>query len=210
MAIWAVPAGYGQSPNRLQLLDASRFWIEGSSTVNTFSCHVDTVDGFGPLPTGSIRTAADRAADTTGLAIPVGRFDCDNDRMSRDLRETLQADAHPHIRFKLHDARVLSGPDTSNGWYRIEALGFLTVAGTERLVRTYAWGRPLDRGRYRVRGCKPIKMTYFNIDPPTKFLGAIKVHNEIEVHFDLVAQPADRSAPSSSPIALTDSPDCHE
>jgi len=211
-AALALPASVFGQP-ALQVLDQSQFWIEGSSTVNQFTCRVDVVSGHGPMPTqaASVQTAEARAADTTGVTIPVQRFDCGNNRMSEDLKETLKAQAHPRIRFTLHDATVRELSNAPDGWAPIEALGFLTVAGTERLVRVNAWGRSLGDGRYRVRGCKPLKMTYFGIDPPTKFFGAVKVHNQIEVHFDLLAQAARQSAPDSSVFALTDDPPpCHE
>lgn len=195
----------------LDLHGESRFWIRGSSTVNTFTCTVDTVRGDGWLPdAASSVDAASRATSKAVVTVPVDRFDCDNDRMTRDLQETLRADVHPTIRFRLHDATIVSPPDTSGGWYRIEALGHLTVSGTERLVRVHAWGRPLHDSIYRVHGCKVIKMTYFGVEPPTKFFGAVKVHDAIRVHFDLIAE-ATRTASSTSPtLALTDPPSCGE
>jgi hypothetical protein len=52
-------------------------------------------------------------------------------------------------------------------------------------------------------------MTYFNIDPPTKAFGLIRVKNEVEVQFDLlaVAEAANRSNPFSS-IPLAEAPSC--
>jgi hypothetical protein len=198
----------------LELHAASRFWIDGSSTVNRFTCRVGTVEGYGPLPIGNA-AGPEAAMDTTGLAVPVGRFDCGNRRMTEDLKDALQAERHPTITFTLYDARLEARPDTAGGWYRLEALGHLTIAGTERLVRTTAWGRPLADGRYRVRGCKPLDMTYFGITPPTKFLGAVKVHDRIEVHYDLIAQPADAPASDAPARASTDLPittasSCHD
>lgn len=215
----------------LDLLRESRFWIRGTSTVNSFTCTVDTVRGSGRLPATRARANAAEAfapndpqrdpqrdpqtvqqAGTSDVAVdvPVQRFDCGNDRMTRDLKETLRAEAHPTIRFRLHDASVVRVPDADDGWYRLEALGHLTVAGTERLVRVRAWGRPVRDDVYRVHGCKVIKMTYFGVEPPTKFFGAVKVHDAIRVHFDLLAEAANTPTPASPPLALGEPPPCND
>lgn len=212
VAVLAHPfAAYGQ-PSALELTHQSRFWIEGSSSVNRFTCHVDVVEGGGSLPESpASSTAAETVpGDSVKLTIPVQRFDCGKDRMTEDLKETLQADEHPTIRFRLHSASVLAPPDTAGGWYRIEALGHLTIAGTTRLIRTDAYGRALHDGLYELRGCKPLHMTYFGIEPPTKFLGVVKVHDRIVVHFGLVAQPPDQPDPSVSALTFTKPASCHD
>lgn len=144
------------------------------------------------------------------MTVPVQRFDCGHRRMTSDMHETLEAEAHPTIRFELADAAVVAAPDAPDGWYRLQATGTLTIAGTERSIEALAWGRPLGDGRYRVRGCKSLLMTDFGIDPPTKFLGVVKVHDRIEVLFDLIGQPA--SLPDATPLMITsnDLPSCHD
>jgi len=213
--LFAEPA-VGQS-SALELLDGSRFWIRGTSTVNTFSCTVDSVRGDGALPTGSsdVSTAAERAEGAASLTVPVQQFDCGRTQMTEDLKETLRADEHPTIRFRLHEVEDTVPPDRADGWHRVAALGYLTVSGTERLVRVTAEGRPVEEGIYRLRGCKPIRMTYFGVEPPTKFMGVIKVDDRIEVHFDLLAtaasqEPSTLQIADSSLTIPTDSPACDE
>lgn len=196
----------------LDLLDQSRFWIQGTSSVNTFTCGVGTVRGDGPLP-ASARAVSDAASTVEGgttVTVPVQQFDCGNSRMTQDLKEALGADAHPTIRFRLHEVEDVVQPDSVDGWYRLTVLGFLTVSGTERLVRVSAWGRPVSSHVYRVRGCKPINMTYFGVTPPTKFMGLVKVHDRIQVHFDVLAMAAPTAPADPSTLALTNPPDCNE
>lgn len=202
------PAPVAGQTVALDLLDQSQFWIHGSSSVNRFTCKVGTIRGDGPLPT-SARTVSAAASDAEGattVTVPVQEFDCGNDRMTQDLKETLNAGDHPTIRFRLHNVEKVVQPDSVDGWYRLTVLGFLTVSGTERLVRVSAWGRPVSADVYRVRGCTPIDMTYFGITPPTKFMGLVKVHDRIEVHFDLLAEAAPNAPADPSTLALTNPP----
>jgi len=219
VSLLVLPA-YGQ-PVGLELLDESEFWIRGTSSVNTFTCTVDSVRGEGPMPAGraSVSAAAFTAEGAARLAVPVERFDCGKEQMSKDLKETLGADDHPTIRFRLHEVEKTISPDTVGGWTRVTALGYLTVSGTERLVRVSARGREVSDGMFRLQGCKPITMTYFGVEPPTKFLGLVKVHDRIEVHFDLLAR-AGSASPSpggletdtndNSQISGTDFPPCND
>lgn len=108
--------------------------------------------------------------------------------MTRDLQEALQTEEHPEIRFELVDASMHASVDSSTQRYRFEVLGRLTVSGTKRLIRLEVEGKTLSENRFRVRGCTPIRMTYFGIEPPTKAFGLIQVQNRVEVQFDLIAQ----------------------
>jgi hypothetical protein len=46
----------------------------------------------------------------------------------------------------------------------------------------------LNDGRLRAMGSKAIKMTDYNVEPPTAMLGLVKAENELTVHFDLIAR----------------------
>lgn len=183
------------SEMRLEPHSDSRFWIQGRATGRSFACEVGRVEGSARLSSQASSSASDDPA-TAVVSVPIEAFDCGNDRMTRDLQETLRMEEHPEIRFELVDARVVDetvDDSTPSSWHPVEALGTLTIAGTKRLMRIQATVRALDEAHFRLRGCTPIRMTYFGIDPPTKALGLIRVHNEVEVQFDLLAQPEEGS-----------------
>lgn len=189
----------------------SQFWIQGKATGLSFTCRVTQVDGRATLlsPDDSLATSADEEQTEVMVTVPLKAFDCGRDGMTRDLQETLKMDDHPEIRFELVHATVTSETDTSAQWRRVEVLGALTIAGTKRLTRLHAAGRALDENRFRVRGCHPIRMTYYNVDPPTKALGLIKVKNRVEVQFDLLAHTtAPPELPSFDSVTIGDPPSC--
>jgi hypothetical protein len=199
---------------RLVIHGKSQFWIQGEATTHDFTCAVDRVEGHATLPPArdSIPETATREQQTeVVVTVPVQAFDCGNDRMTRDLQETLEMEAHPDIQFELIHATVGAAVDTTLRWRRVKILGALTVAGTKRVTSLRAVGRALDAHRFRVRGCHPIRMTHFNIEPPTKAFGLIKVKNRVEVQFDLLAHT--RSMDGEAPfghLAVDESPSCAE
>lgn len=191
----------------------SRFWIQGNATVRDFTCAVSRIEGSARLPTtqDSVPTETGDEDAEVMVRVPVKAVDCGNSRMTSDLQETLKMKEHPDIRFELVHATVGGRTDTSAQWRRVNVLGPLTIAGTKRLKRIPAAVRALDDQHFRIRGCLPIHMTYFHIDPPSKAFGLIKVKNRVEVQFDLLAQAEDAGKPNPlDTLTLTNPPSCHE
>lgn len=206
----AVPSPAQAQGTRLTVHPKSQFWIHGKAASIDFTCAVSRVDGRAELPpvNDSIPTSADREDQTEAVVtVPVTAFDCGNDRMTEDLQDALEAGDHPTIRFELVHATVGAPLDTTGHWRRVDVLGTLTIAGKKRLTRLQTIGRALDAHRFRVRGCHEIRMTYFNIEPPTKAFGLIKVKNRVQVQFDLFAHaaPLTEDAPFAS-LSGADSP----
>jgi len=190
----------------------SQFWIQGEAASIDFTCQVGRVEGRAELPAArdSIPRSADQEDQTeVVVTVPVEAFDCGKQRMTRDLQDALKMEDHPEIRFELVHATVGPPLDTLGRWRRVDVLGALTIAGTKRLTRLETAGRALDANRFRVRGCHPIRMTYFNIDPPTKAFGLIRVNNRVEVQFDVLAHRSALSAGATfSSLTVDDSPSC--
>jgi len=189
----------------------SQFWIQGEASTIDFVCHVSRVSGHAEIPP----TKADRAVSQAErrpeavVRVLVKAFDCGNSRMTTDLQDALRMASHPEIRFELVHATVGRAAERAGEWHIVHVLGTLTIAGTKRLVRVQAKGRALDRHRFHVRGCKPVYMRYFNIEPPTRALGLIKVKNRVVVKFDLLAHVPDET--STSPfevVSIDEAPSC--
>lgn len=190
----------------------SQFWIQGEAASIGFTCRVGRVEGHAELPPArdSIPESADRDDQTEAVVtVPVEAFDCGKRQMTRDLQEALKMENHPTIRFELIHATVGTPLDTLGHWRRVDVLGALTIAGTKRLTRLATVGRALDADRFRVRGCHPIRMTYFNIDPPTKAFGLIRVNNRVEVQFDVLAhRDSLNTSTAFSSLTVDDAPSC--
>lgn len=175
---------------RLTLADESQLWIEGSSSVNTFTCEAGTIDG-----TGLFETQATHSEAVAEVVVPVRQFDCGKSRMNQDLYDALKAETYPQIRFRLSKAE-LAAPATDTGAYPLplRVTGRLTIAGAERPVTLAVQGHQQANGTYRATGSLPLLMSDFGVDPPTALLGLVKAHDAITVHFNLVALPQTSSS----------------
>lgn len=189
--------------------DDSRVWIEGTSTVRDFTCSTQQIEGHAWLAIQSKSNPSNsRAAlDTAGAQrsppsttpdppavqarVPVHTLDCGKRRQNQDLYEAMKADDHSAIHYEVVKAKVIAMPDSSRDHYTVEAIGDLTIAGETRTVRLTLQGRRLSDGRIHARGSLPMRMTHFDVEPPTAMLGLIRVQDDIVVHFDITAIPTD-------------------
>lgn len=207
----SIPSETRAQKKRLTVHPKSQFWIQGEATTHSFTCRVDRVEGEAELSPDeqTSSSSSDEQQTTVRVEVPVEAFDCGNNRMTRDLQETLKMEQHPKIRYELVHATVGAPVDPSRDRHHIEVLGTLRIAGKKRLTRLQTTGQALDENHFRVRGCHPIRMTYYGIEPPTKALGLIKVKNRVEVQFDLLAsaEQQDRSSPFDS-LTVAGAPSC--
>lgn len=166
--------------------NSSRLWIEGRSNVNQFECNASRYQGDAQIYESTEVSTDNRAS--IKLEIDVKGFDCGRNRMNRDLQNALKADSYPKITFHYGDIINLTTLEGTENAVRLEVSGTLTVAGVTREVTFEMTGYFLENSRLRAIGSKEIKMSDYNVEPPTAMLGLVKAENELTVHFDLIAK----------------------
>lgn len=171
----------------------SRLWIEGTAKPVDFVCTSENVDGFGLVRSQApnepgIVMAASRGETEIEVRIPVQRMDCGKARMNRDFRNALKADQYDEIIFRFNYAER---DDANENAIRFIVTGDLTVAGVTRTVEVPVDGVQMQDESFRIRGQRTIRMTDFNVEPPTALMGLIQADDELTVHFDILVKPED-------------------
>lgn len=185
----AIAPGHRPAQLSYRILPSSQLFLEGTTNINTFTCNCTCVQSSPRLrleleerPDGQ-RVVFDNAQ----LDIRTKDIDCGNRNMNKDLHQTLRADEYPSIGIIIEEAslkkglKLIGGPD----WRQLTSRALLTVAGTTRTVQLEVKARKTGPEAYRFISRYTIKMTDFNIDPPTAMLGLVKVNDQIEINFDL-------------------------
>ena len=101
--------------------------------------------------------------------------------MDNNAYKALKTSSAKQIIFVLSSAKISQLSETS---YQVKAIGMLTVAGTTRetdLVADIKYSHA-DKS-YIVSGTKKLKMTEYNVKPPSFMLGTVKTGNEISITF---------------------------
>jgi polyisoprenoid-binding protein YceI len=101
--------------------------------------------------------------------------------INKKTYDALKAEQHPKIKYTLTNVRNLK---RENGQWIVIADGKLKIAGTEKTV-TLTATVSRDNG-YRFTGKTSIKMTTYNIDPPTAMWGTIKAYDPVTVHYNVL------------------------
>lgn len=175
-----------ESTLHLVVQPESKLWVEGTSTVRAFKCEAKKIEGLLRLTPTAVSPAVAELQDAVAgleVEVPVGDLECGNDTMVDHMRKALKAQEAPVIQFRLTSHEV--APQES-GEAKITMTGALTIAGTERTVTVNAVAAPGPNGTLRITGSKEIAMTEFGVKPPKLMLGALKVHETVTVHFDVV------------------------
>lgn len=160
------------------IAEGSKLWIDGSSTVNTFSCSTVQIDGNAHFVGDSSSVEVD---------IIVHSLHCGNDRMNDDMYNAMKASTHPSIHYSLAAVGnvVL---DSIADEFHIDTEGLITIAGVSKKINIPIDVHQLGYGRYLITGKKDLAMHDFNITPPSAFFGIIKAHDQLIVNFALIAE----------------------
>lgn len=121
-------------------------------------------------------------------------LDTGNNRRDRAMRDLIEAEKHPEIRFRAERFSEDWDRSVEEGVWRGVMHGTLTVRGVMRPVvfQIAAW---LEYDELHAEGWSEFKLTYFGIEPP-RFLRFFRVKDQVRLEFDIIATPR-RESPSA-------------
>jgi len=184
---------YSQNTTTFIPEEVSRLWIEGRSNINEFECEASRYFGEATLVQSDDELDFQQAAEERlylQVEIEVDGFECGRSRMNRDLQEALKSEQFPEIVFMFDSAEFIGfieDEENENDIFEVEILGTLTVAGNTRNIQFATKAYYLEPQRIRAIGRTTIRMTDFDVEPPTALMGLVKAEDELIVNFDLVA-----------------------
>ena len=130
----------------------------------------------------------DGTGKLTGLSklnfsIPSVSLKSEHTMMDKNTYKALNSEKFPNISFTLSSATVTS---LGNNNYQFNCVGKLTIAGFTRDTDLVATGHynPSDHS-ITVTGVKKMKMTDYNVKPPTVMMGTIKTGNDISIAYNV-------------------------
>jgi polyisoprenoid-binding protein YceI len=100
--------------------------------------------------------------------------------MDNKTYDAFNYEKYPLIVFTLTSEKINSSNLTA------DLKGTLAMAGASRPIDVQISYKILGNGDLQIIGSKKLKMTDFNMEPPTAMMGTIKVGDEVTVSFDIV------------------------
>jgi len=103
-------------------------------------------------------------------------------RMDKITWKALKMDTYPRITYSLKKIKSIEKTDSG---FLISANGLLSIAGTENPIELKVKVTLLPNGDILFESSKWLKMTDFNVDPPTAMFGALKTGDDISLDFKI-------------------------
>lgn len=185
LAIIVPASGAWTVANELLVLQPqSRLWIDGTSTIRSFSCKAGEVNAVveanGPNAIPQLLTG-DKGVKAVKVTVPAERLDCGNGTMNEHMRKAIKLEENKTIEFRLTDYDVTRGADGIAGTIN----GTLLLGGVTKPITMKAEGKP-EGGMLHVTGSYDLNMTEYGLKPPTLMFGRIKVGQTVKVNYDLL------------------------
>lgn len=162
-----------------QLKD-SKISIQGTSNIHDWESAVTQVKAEGTLTVEDNLLKALPALKVT-MAVE-GIESSKGSVMDKKTYKALLYEEHPNIIFEL---KKLTGLKPTADQQNLTASGNLTIAGTTKLVDMKVIAEKTAAGDFRFTGSKALKMTDFNMEPPTALFGSLKTGDDVTVTFDI-------------------------
>lgn len=180
---------YGQDVSYRLAPEKSIMTISGTSSVHDWTCEVKELDGWIAMPKSMANKMPKRGDSMKKASITAGVKNIISGRgMSMDKRtwEALKSEEFPQITFETRQTRVNKIVDLPAGTFEMSVNGDLTIAGTVKPIEMILSGKKASDGSFHFTGSKQLKMTAFNVVPPTAMFGQIVAGDDVTVNFNLV------------------------
>ncbi|MEQ8809116.1 MAG: hypothetical protein RIE59_08635 [Imperialibacter sp.] len=165
---------------------SSTLIINGASNVNQFTCGMSSYQYADTLEL-SERTASYIKFSPNKLSLPVVDFDCAHKMITSDFQETLQSDIYPEIGVSFLSLKAISS--TMPGVTSYDAVMLIELSGRKREVSIHFDFWEKSYSLYNLVGSKTLRFTDFEMVPPSKMMGLVKVADELTIDFNLVIRP---------------------
>jgi hypothetical protein len=163
---------------------ASILHINGTTNINSFQCGTSYENGADMI--GERWDPGSGTWEIFGsIYIEVEQFDCNNRIMNNDFKNTLEYTQYPEIRINFLSLKEKSREGNTRmaeGWAEI------TIVGKTKRYYVKSELEFLDDYYSILRGEQEFHFSDFQIEPPHKGLGLVRVNNSIKVSFELILE----------------------
>jgi hypothetical protein len=165
--------------------------IEGTSNVNSFVFHQQGPFVQYPIQVSFAGNPKKELVKPVSIPIEVKNFDCENKLMKSDFFNTLNIEKYPILTITVTKVELppnfnVNSNYTSTGSVRVSI--HLAGAISEYKIPFFTTTKG---DKIIIFGEKNVNFSDFNLTPPSKLFGAIKVHNNLLIKVNLVVSYSD-------------------
>ena len=176
--------GWRVATEQLSLQPESKLWVEGSSTIRSFTCTARVVTALVDTKSANaipLLLIGEKAVIAVDVKVPAEELDCGNGTMNEHMLKAIKGVENPRILFRLSSYEIARAAGTATGTLN----GTLELGGVKKPITITAVGKP-EGEMLRVTGSYPVLMSDYGLTPPSLMFGRIKVGDKVTVKFDLL------------------------
>lgn len=167
--------------HRLIVLPESQLTISGKTNVNEFQCVIARYSGSDTLVLHEGRT---RPVFVQGaLQLNASAFDCGMALMTSDFRKAIHSNEYPAITIDFISFERM--PAYSEQREKFKGILKITISGVTRVFEVMCNINANPSGVIELQGKRDFTFADFELTPPTRMLGAVRVDKMLAVDFHL-------------------------
>jgi len=169
---------------QLTLEEGHEMMIDGTSNIRDWDAKIKTMNTDFVMNEFDMSNLSSLSADhfeSLELSIPVDDIESSSGKLTSNIHKYLKGKDYPMITFNLTD---IDSVTVNGNTATITANGIINAAGVDYQT-TMTVDAMFEDGKVTFSGTQPLKMTDFNIDPPTALLGTIRARDEIDIIYSL-------------------------
>ncbi len=164
--------------------------LSGTSTLHNWNINSKDINGEAQFSIGDEGKLELKDLQTLTVAIPTSSLKSKEKAMDKNVFSALKADKFKDIVFKTVSAEI---QPKQNNKYQVKTVGNLTIAGVTKQINLDVFCQVNTDGSITCNGSEKIKMTDYQIKPPTFLLGAMKTGDEVTLDFTVIFKKSNLS-----------------
>lgn len=157
-----------------QVVTGKSVTLDGKTSLGRFACNYQTTEDADTI---FLKTNMTRQGVVLDISLPIDDFGCGNRMLNRDFNKTLHAEEFPFI-------HVTVERFYKEGSHYFSALR-LRLVGKELYMDKLPFILQESADEKALIAEFELSLKYFDLDPPKKLLGLLKVHEELAIRLKL-------------------------
>ncbi len=167
--------------NDLSLVFSSSINISGKSNIRPFSCKSSTIYKQDTLIIRYMKKDNIYNLENASIEIDLNGFDCGNSFLDKDFGKLLQKDKYPTLKIYLNQITLNETMEPEKILPGVADF-VIGIAGVNKCYITKFYSSIIN-GIWLVEGELELSISDFNLTPPKKLLGLVKISEEILIEF---------------------------
>lgn len=170
--------------HRVQV-SSSSIIIHGKTNVNSFDCSLHRYGEGHQVEVKNVWTNGKLDFEGLQLAYQIGEFDCGIKAMNADFQDLMKADEEPLLWLQLNSIQLHPNNHSFEELDVVAEIEIIISGINKTIIARDCIVYNHSEAHLTLSGNKDMQLSDFEMEPPEKFFGMVRVKNEITIAFEI-------------------------